>query len=211
MTRLLTLCGLAITLSACHGAAASSTHPLPFYDEATFTPRWAPVAHHLAVFALTAQDGTALTDDRLRGRIHIASFVYTRCAAVCPLVVRELTKVQAAIAGLPDVVLVSYSVTPDTDTPAMLAEFGRDRSIDPRRWWLATGDRQQIWRLARESYFADDARELEGQPSAEQAFLHTEKVLLVDRELRLRGVYNGTSASDMAHLIEDTRQLFAAE
>jgi protein SCO1/2 len=118
-----------------------------------------------------------------------------------------LTKVQQAVKTLQDVVLVSYSVTPDTDTPSALADFGRERSIDPDRWRLVTGDRQAIWRLARDSYFADDARALGGDPPPEAAFLHTEKVLLVDRQLRLRGVYNGTSASDLEHLVADVRQL----
>ena len=194
----------AMALAACGRA------PLSFYDGPDFTPRWSPVAHHLADFSLTTQRGDTLTAEDLRGRIHVASFVYTKCAAVCPVLVRELARVQTAIADLPDAVLVSYSVTPDADTPAALAAFGRERSIDSARWRLVTGDRRQIWQLARASYFADDSRALVGSPSADQAFLHTEKVLLVDRRLRLRGVYNGTSTFDIEHLIADLRQLAAA-
>ena len=197
----------AIVFTGCGTVAADGSAPLPYYDGPDFTPHWSPIAHRVSDFRLTTQRGETLTGESLRGRIHVASFVYTKCAAVCPVLVRDLAKVQAAIATLPDVVLVSYTVTPEADTPAALAAFGRERSIDPDRWRLVTGDRRQIWRLARESYFADDPRALDGEPSPEQAFLHTEKVLLVDRHLHLRGVYNGTSAFDIEHLITDLRRL----
>ena len=200
----------AILCAGCGTSAADGGVSLPYYDSPDFTPRWAPVAHRVASFRLTTDHGETITAESLTGKIHVASFVYTKCAAVCPVLVRELTKVQTATAGLPDVELVSYSVTPDTDTPASLAAFGRERSIDPARWHLVTGDKTLIWRLARESYFADDPRPLTDPSSPDQAFLHTEKVLLVDRHLRLRGVYNGTSAADIEHLIADVRLLAAS-
>ena len=176
--------------------AASSA--LPYYDAADFTPKWKSVDHAIGAFSLTTQTGAALTERSLRGRIHVASFLFTRCAAVCPVMVRQLSRVLDAVKGMPDVTLVSYTVTPEDDTPVALARFGRERGIDPSRWLLVTGDRTQIIDLARRSYFADDNRE---------DFLHTEKVLLVDRDLRLRGVYNGTLPFDMDHLIEDIHQL----
>src|SRR5262249_25656491 len=137
-------------------------------------------------FLLTTQTGRPLTERDLSGRIHIASFMFTRCPAICPAVVTNLKQAQAAVAG-PDVQLVSYTVTPDVDTPERLASFGRERGIDPERWRLVTGDRATIYRLARTFYFADD-----GRVRSSADVLHTEKVLLVDGSGRLRGVYNGT-------------------
>jgi protein SCO1/2 len=187
---------------------AGETRPaLPYYDAASFTPRWKPVAHRIAPFDLRTQTSAPISERSLDRRIHVASFLYTKCAAVCPVLVAQLARVQAAIRAIPGAVLVSYSVTPEDDTPALLAAFGKARRIDPDRWWLVTGSRRQIYGLARTSYFADDDRVGPAAGGSSDAFLHTEKVLLVDGARRLRGVYNGTQPHQIDLLIEDLRRL----
>jgi protein SCO1/2 len=102
--------------------------------------------------------------------------------------------------------IVSYSVTPDLDPPAVLAVFGSERGIDRARWILATGEKGEIFRLARESYFASD--EVLSKTLADpSAFLHTEKLILVDAQGQLRGVYDGTLPSDVDHAIADVKRL----
>lgn len=98
--------------------------------------------------------------------------------------------------------MVSYTATPQDDTPATLAAFGEARGINAGRWKLVTGDPEQIYDLARSSYFADDGRLVPGKPAVEQ-FLHTEKVLLVDSNGRLRGVYNATLPHEIDKLMVD--------
>ena len=178
---------------------------LPYYDEPTFSPRWAPVPHHVASFSLMTQSGASLSDSALRGHPYVASFIYTQCAAICPLLVRQLSRVQNVIAN-GNARIVSFSVTPETDTPAALATFGRERNVDPRTWSLLTGSKRTIYALARISYFADDSR-VGASPDDEAAFLHTEKLLLVDGDGRLRGVYNGTQPHAVDQLIEDLARL----
>ena len=160
-------------------------------------------------FHLRTQDDASISERSLDGRIYVASFIFTRCAAVCPILVRELTRVQSAIAGIPAAHIVSFSVTPDEDTPQILAAFGKARGIDSSRWSLVTGDKDQIYRLARESYFADDNRVGPETATGSEAFLHTEKLVLVDGKRRLRGVYNGTQPHDVDQLIDDLRRLTA--
>jgi protein SCO1/2 len=130
----------------------------------------------------------------------VASFIFTTCPSLCPTLVARLRDVQEATREWPDVVLVSYSVTPRVDTPDVLADFGRRRGIEPGRWWLATGEAAQIQQLARASYFVSDAR-------GGDALLHTESVVLADRKRRLRGVYNGGQRFEIERLIEDIRTL----
>ena len=180
---------------------------LPYYEDPTFSPRWSPVSHRVAAFSLPTQNGTRVSGLALRGHPYVASFIYTQCAAVCPLVVRQLSRVQTAIAGSA-ARIVSFSVTPDTDTPARLAQFGRERGIDPRSWSLVTGSKKAIYTLARTSYFADDSR-VGLAPDDEAAFLHTEKLLLVDGDGHLRGVYNGTQPHAVDQLIADFGRLTA--
>lgn len=207
MTRI----ALFITIVAALTAAlvtetVKDTPRLPFYDSADLTPRWTRSSkHRIADFSLVTQDGVAITQNDVMGKVHVASFIFTRCAGICPAMVTQLTKVQKAINGR-DAVLVSYSVTPQDDTPETLAAFGELRGIDPGRWKLVTGDPEQIYDLARTSYFADDGRLDAGQAATDQ-FLHTEKALLVDREGRLRGVYNATLPHDIDKLIADLELL----
>lgn len=207
MTRVILCAGVMAALAVGMMSEAVKTAPnLPFYDSADFTPRWTRTsAHRIADFALVTQDGVPFTQHDVMGRVHVASFIYTRCAGVCPAMVTQLSKVQKAVAGR-DALLVSYSVTPQDDTPESLAAFGQARGIDSDRWKLVTGDPEQIYGLARMSYFADDGRLAAGTAATEQ-FLHTEKALLVDREGRLRGVYNATVPHDIEKLIADLEQL----
>jgi protein SCO1/2 len=182
--------------------AIKTTPKLPFYDSADLTPRWTRTSgHQIADFALVTQDGRPITRDDVMGKVHVASFIFTRCAGICPAMVTQLAKVQSAIAGR-DAVLVSYSVTPQEDSPEHLSAFGRLRGIDSNRWKLVTGDAEQIYSLARTSYFADDGR-LEAGKAAIDQFLHTEKALLVDRDGHLRGVYNATLPRDIEKLMAD--------
>jgi protein SCO1/2 len=180
---------------------------LPYYDAPDFTPRWAPATHRVGAFGLMTQTSTPISERSLDHKIHVASFLYTKCAAVCPVLVAQLARVQSAIRTIPNAVIVSYSVTPDVDTPAALTAFGRDHDIDPAHWWLVTGSHRQIYALARGSYFADDDRVGPQAGGSSDAFLHTEKILLVDGERRLRGVYNGTQPHEIDLLIEDIRRL----
>jgi protein SCO1/2 len=117
--------------------------------------------------------------------------------------------VQAAL-DEPGVVIVSYSVTPELDSPQVLAAFGRERGIDPARWKLVTGDRNQIYSLARDTYFANDDR-LRATLTDASAVLHTEKLVLVDRQEQLRGVYNGTQPFEIDYLIEDAQTLLSEQ
>lgn len=207
MTRLFVLIGVVAALAAgLVSDAVKATPVLPFYDSADLTPRWTrSSSHRISDFALVAQDGAHIARQDVLGKVHVASFIFTRCAGICPAMVTQLAKVQKNINGR-DAVLVSYSVTPQDDTPEMLAAFGELRGIDPARWKLVTGDPEQIYALARTSYVADDGR-LDAGKAATAQFLHTEKALLVDREGRLRGVYNATLPHDIDKLIADLDQL----
>ena len=207
-SRRLLLCLLLASSVACLWVSApAASRGLPFYDTADFTARWDGTGvgrHRVAPFALLDQAGQSMTREALEGRIHIASFIYTSCAGICPLITRRLTGVYAAVRDDPEVLLVSYSVTPEVDTVEVLGAFAEERGVDSASWKLVTGERGAIYRLARDSYFADE--DLGGERTADD-FLHTERVMLVDPELRIRGIYNGTLPVDMLSLIADVATL----
>jgi protein SCO1/2 len=179
----------------------ASGSDLPYYASADFTPAWAPSPPRVLQIELTSQRGRRVTGADLEGRPYVASFLFTRCTTVCPALVRQLARVQDATT----IQLVSYSVTPAADTPAVLEAFGRTHGVDPDRWLLLTGEARRIYAAARLFYFAGDDR-----AGGEDTFLHTEKVLLVDGRGRLRGVYDGTLAHDVDRRIADAAALEAA-
>lgn len=212
MFRRLCLCLVWLVSVAGAGCAAAEAESLalPFYAERTFTPVWTPVPHSTTRHLVSDtpfldQDGTAFTPASLDGRVHVVSFIFTRCAAICPPLVSSLKKVQAATAGT-DVALVSYSVDPGHDSVSVLKEFGVRRGVDPSRWKLVTGTISGVHQVARDLYFADDdgMRQSLANPDA---FLHTEKLLLIDRDGHIRGIYNGTQPFEIQKLLEDLRTL----
>jgi protein SCO1/2 len=191
------------------GCAAEASS-LPYYADRTFTPHWTVVDHSVSRHVLADtpfvdQTGRAFSPAETAGRIHVASFIFTTCASICPPLVSSLKKVQAATQGS-DVILVSYSITPEIDTVDVLAAFGRDRGIDPERWRLLTGTSAGVQQVARSLYFADDDG-LRASIVDAEAFLHTEKLLLVDDTGHIRGVYNGTQPFEVQKLIEDVATL----
>jgi protein SCO1/2 len=187
---------------------------LPFYDEPTLTPRWIGEAesesgdyHRIVDFELTNQNGKSVTAQSLRGSIYVANFFFTTCPGICSSMTKNLKHVQDAFEDEQLVKLVSYSVTPEFDTPEVLKAYESKHVLSDDLWHLLTGDKALIYRLARDSYFADE--DLAPIEQATDQFLHTEKVFLIDGEGRIRGVYNGAMTVDMKRVIADVKTLQA--
>lgn len=182
---------------------------LPYYHTASFHPQWlskeaADTIHRIPSFQLKDQSGKLVTEATVEGKIYVADFFFTSCPGICKRLTNHLKLVQDAFAGDADVHLLSYSVTPETDSVPRLKSYAQQYGIDGRYWHLLTGDRKQIYTLARKGYFADEDMDL---PQNENDFLHTENLLLIDKQGHIRGVYKGTSATDIQNLIADIRKL----
>lgn len=191
------------------GCNRPRSESLPFYDTPDFTPVWkepgaAAARHTIAPFSLTAQDGSTITNASVVGKVYVANFFFTRCGSICPRMTGNLQKVAIAFAGNADVKILSHSVTPAIDSVPVLARYARLHGIEAAQWWLLTGPQDSIYALARRSYFADEAT---GFNRSADEFLHTENCVLVDRQGRIRGVYNGTVALEMEKLVDDIRSL----
>lgn len=208
------LAALVLVVAAVGGSAcaadAKQASALPYYADRLFTPSWTPVSHstttHVAADTpFLDQSGSVFTPASLHGEVHVVSFIFTRCAAICPPLVSSLKKVQVATAGS-DVTLVSYSVDPTRDSVDVLRTFGAARGVDPSRWKLLTGSMNGVHQVAHDLYFADDdgMRQSLADPDT---FLHTEKVLLIDPDGHIRGIYNGTQPFEIQKLLEDLRPL----
>lgn len=193
-------------------AVADGTRP-PFFRGANLDPFWSEDAAlvqrdalRVSAFACRDQNDAVVTQAHLNGRITVASFFFTHCSGICPLVTSRLKKVAAVYAAAPEVGLISFSVTPDLDTPDTLFQFARKFNLPDERWRLLTGDRAAIYALARDVFQADTRTSTAHGPAD---FLHSENVYLLDHAGRIRGVYNGNSELSVNELIADIARLRA--
>ena len=183
---------------------------LPIYHPAQLDPRLVDPSlkgvkgeHHILDFALLDQNGDTLRLADVGKRIIVADFFFTTCPTICPKMTKQMVRVQKAFRDADNLMLLSHSVTPEMDSVPVLAAYAQLHGVDPQRWRLLTGDRKQIYALARKSYFAV-MDEGDGGPDD---FVHTENFVLVDPQRRLRGFYDGTSTKDVDRLIGDIRKL----
>ncbi|HCX20670.1 MAG: SCO family protein [Flammeovirgaceae bacterium] len=192
------------------GCDSKSTEvSMPYYTQADFTPKWiegnVDTIHQVADFTLTNQDGQIITNADLRGKIYVTNFFFTICPTVCPKMTNNLQRVQEAFAQDDEVMLVSHTVMPWLDSVEVLKDYALKNEIQTSKWQLLTGDKNLIYQLGRQSYFADEGF---GKSVTDiDDFLHTENIVLVDGNQHIRGVYNGTLPLEMTRLIEDIQRL----
>ncbi len=184
---------------------------LPFYNSAEFTPQWIEPSssgydsiHTIPSFQFINQDGDTVTEKTFSGKIYVADFFFTECPGICKRLTTNLTLVQTAFANDDTVLLLSHSVTPESDSTARLQQYAKAFKVIKNKWHLVTGKREDIYGIARRSYFADEDM---GVKKNSSDFLHTENILLIDKHRRIRGVYKGTSVKDVNDLIADIKIL----
>lgn len=162
--------------------------------------------HTIADFALINQNGDTITHDDYTDKIYIADFFFTTCPTICPIMTKNMALVQEKIMDDENVMLLSHSVTPEIDSVAQLKKYALEKGVNDAKWNLVTGDRKQIYTLARKSYLAVKT-DGDGGPFD---MIHTENFILVDKEKRIRGFYDGTKEEDMEKLLSDLEILKAS-
>ena len=155
--------------------------------------------HRIADFSLTNQDGETFNSKNLEGKFYVTDFFFTTCPTICPDMSSQLQRVQKKYSNLDDFLIISHTVQPEIDSPEVLKEYAELYEADTKRWIFLTGDKKTIYDLARKSYFAAVT---EGDGGVDD-FIHTENFVLVDKEKRIRGFYDGTSAKSVDQLIVD--------
>ena len=178
---------------------------LPIYQPSDLNPALVDPAalghedHRILPFTLLNQLGDTITEGEVQGDLLVVDFFFTRCATICPILTSNMKKIQDVLAAQSGVRLLSHSVTPVADSVSVLAAYGEANGVDPDRWWLLTGEKKEVYRLARQSYFAA----LDEGDGGLQDFVHTENIVLVDTLGRLRGFYDGTDLDEVNDLVSD--------
>ena len=161
--------------------------------------------HTIADFDLVNQNGEAVTQEDYKGQIYVADFFFTTCQTICPVMTDHMRQIQEELKDDPSVRLLSHTVTPEIDSVAQLKKYAVEKGVDDAKWNLVTGDRKQIYELARKSYLV-----VKDLPEGEEyGMIHTENFVLVDSKRRIRGFYDGTKQEAIAELLADIQILKA--
>ncbi|WP_317207875.1 SCO family protein [Joostella atrarenae] len=184
---------------------------LPYYTEATFTPLWmndksefVDTLHTIPNFSFIDQEGDVITNATFKDKIYITNFFFTSCPGICPKMTSNMTMLQDEFIDDSDVLLLSHSVTPETDSVSVLKNYAKEYGIDADKWHLVTGNQQEIYSLGRKSYFVEEDL---GIKKSDDEFLHTENFVLIDKERHIRGIYNGLNRASIQQLILDIKAL----
>jgi protein SCO1/2 len=204
----LTIFGLGVTLAYQKlKPTLQKRKQLPIYNPVDINPALVDPSvqkvykqHRVGDFRLTDQMGKTVTPENFKGKIYVTDFFFTTCGTICPKMTKQMVRVYNEFKDNPDVMILSHTVTPEIDSVPVLKAYAENLGVnDESKWIFVTGDKKQIYNLARKVYFAATT-EGDGGPDD---FVHTENFVLVDKEKRLRGFYDGTSTEDVDRLIDD--------
>jgi protein SCO1 len=184
--------------------------PLPIYQPAMVstelvdsTIQYKKKYHKIADFSLINQNGKTITQNDYKNKIYVADFFFTTCQTICPIMTSHMADVQKEILHDNEVMLLSHSVTPEIDSVEQLKRYAIEKDVVDKKWNLVTGDKKQIYELARKSYLAvkDNG---DGGPFD---MIHTENFMLIDKKQQIRGFYDGTNEDDIERLLNDIKIL----
>ena len=186
--------------------ALQPTPALPIYQPAMVDPvlvdesiQYVKKYHRIGDFSLTNQNNKNISHLDYDDHIYVADFFFTTCPSICPIMTENMVYLQSLVNDLTEVKLLSFSVTPEIDTPEVLKAYAQQKGINDSRWNLLTGDKKEIYKLARQSYLVVQ----EDGNGDEHDMIHTENFVLIDKQRRIRGYYDGTQREDMEQIRAD--------
>jgi protein SCO1/2 len=184
---------------------------LPFFNHPDWTPEWMnkedtgyTTIHSIPSFSFKDQVGNNITEANVEGKIYVANFFYTKCRGICPKMTSNMLLLQEAFKNDSTILLLSHSVMSEVDSIKVLNDYATINKVDSKKWHLLTGNKNEIYALAKQQYFAGDSV---GFYQTGNEFLHTENFILVDQKRRIRGVYNGTLLLEIDRIKEDIHTL----
>jgi len=189
--------------------ALDTEKPLPIYQpnriEATLvdsTIQHKKKYHTIADFELINQNGDTISQDHYEDKIYVADFFFTTCQTICPIMTGQMHRIQESILDDEEIMLLSHSVMPEIDSVAQLKRYAIEKGVNDNKWNLVTGERKQIYDLARKSYLV-----VKDDQSEDYGMVHTENFALIDKDKQIRGIYNGISPASVDSLLQDIKRL----
>lgn len=157
-------------------------------------------------FSLTERTGEKVPLSDLKGKVWIADFIFTNCGGSCPIMTSTMASFQEQLKDAANILLVSFTVDPDRDTPEVLKEYAELYKASPSRWLFLTGEKEKIVYLTREGFHLSIATD---SVSIAEPIIHSTMFVLVDRQGVIRGYYDSTDERGLVRIIADARALAA--
>ncbi len=176
------------------------------YDQ----PEYDTVFHTIPSFSFIDQNNKTFTNEKVKGKIFVANFIFTRCGLICPKVTGQLARIQDAFLDKNDVILLSHTVDPQYDTPIILKKYAKEKEAIEGKWYFLTGSKKDLYQMALKGYFvpiSDASVYDKAIKNPDEAFIHSEKMILVDKEGTIRGFYDGTDVKDVDRLMVEIKVL----
>lgn len=164
-----------------------------------------PVLSSVPAFSFNNQQGKAVTDRDVTGKVYVAEYFFTTCRGICPKLNSNIREVARDFAGEADFRVLSFTVDPETDSVARMKVYADSLGADPAKWYFLTGRKDSLYHLARTGYLLDDPKN--NATNINEQFLHTQFVALVDKGGRVRKVYDGLKKDELAEMEKDIRNL----
>ncbi|RZK41965.1 MAG: SCO family protein [Pedobacter sp.] len=154
-------------------------------------------------FSFLSQDSIPLTQDAFKDKIYIADFFFTSCSTICPVMHRNLKEVYDQYLDNPEVMYLSHTIDFKYDKPSVLKSYAKKLGVDDKKWQFVWGPKDDIYKLAQESYLTV----VEEDDSSPDGYIHQGWLVLIDKEKRMRGAYDGTDKEQVEKLKKDVTTL----
>jgi protein SCO1/2 len=165
------------------------------------------IGHHIGAFSVQNQDAKVISTKDMKGNIAIVEYFFTTCKSICPVMNEQMQRVSKAFKNENDVRIFSFTVDPETDDIAQMKKYATSHQATSGKWHFLTGKKEDLYTLARKSFFVLKPAEAQNLGDAGSDFIHTNNFVLIDKQLRIRGYYDGTSEKEVNQLISDIKRL----
>ncbi|MBS1646214.1 MAG: SCO family protein [Bacteroidetes bacterium] len=183
---------------------AQPLRKLPYFNPKNYGNKKANTPHSIPPFSFINQYNHTVTEKNTQQKIYVVDFFFTTCQSICPIMSTQMERVYQAYKNKPDFLIISHTVNPETDSVPQLLSYAKKHGVIDSTWLFVTGDKKQLYRMAREGYLLN-AEEGDG---GKDDFIHTQNFALIDKEKHIRGFYDGTDSTDVTRLLKDIEILF---
>ncbi|MEM6522981.1 MAG: SCO family protein [Bacteroidota bacterium] len=157
------------------------------------------IYHTITDFEFVNQDSSLVTQETFHDQIYVSDFFFTTCPTICPIMKTQMLRVYEAYKDNPQVGILSHSIDPKHDTVAVLRSFAERLGVESDKWHFVTGEKDEIYKMGQTSYMVSAVED----PSEPGGFIHSGAFILVDKERRVRGIYDGTLADQVDVMMKD--------
>jgi len=207
---------IVLGISATYILVLPKEKPLPIINPVDLEPEMVDpellrtgMGHTIGRFSFKNQNNQTISNKSVEGKVFVAEYFFTTCGTICPKMNQQMKRVQKAHANNEQFKILSFTVHPEVDTVEQMKNYALSHDANDKQWWFLTGKKEELYSLARKSFFVLKPAEAKNLGDVGSDFIHTNNFVLVDQKMRIRGYYDGTSHKEVGQMIKDIDQLLA--